>query len=150
MRHLRLPLLEQASINRDMLRNCQLHTPRSVHISKRIFLCSRRCGSDTSKKEGHVCRRQSAPCLRCLTRSATNVARRALVTSISAPDGEDKSTQCAIFHKEVAPRVIKPQHIIWPLQRGENSHAAQVAGGRQPKVEVLTSNLQIVFPCATW
>ena len=37
MRYLRLPLLEQASINRDMLKNFQLHMPQSVHISKEIF-----------------------------------------------------------------------------------------------------------------
>ena len=63
---------------------------RSVHISKEIFLCSRRCGSDSSKKERTRCHRQSAPYRRDLTRSATNVAHRALVTSISKPSGEEK------------------------------------------------------------
>jgi len=79
------------------------------------------------KKGGDVCLRQSTPHLHHSMRSATNVARRALVASISTPYGEDKSTQCAIFHAEVAPQEIKPQHIIWPRQRGENSHAAQLA-----------------------
>ena len=95
------------------------------------------------QKERTRCRRQSAPYRRDLTRSATNVAHRALVTSISKPSGEEKSTQCTIFHEEIAPQVIKSQHVIRPRQRGENSHAAQSAGGGQSeaKVKLLTSKL---------
>ena len=114
--------------------NFNMH--RSVHISKEIFLCSRRCGSDSSKKGRTRCHRQSAPYPRYLTRSATNVAHRALVISISTPSGEEKSTQCTIFHDEIAPQVIKSQHVIQPRQRGENGHAAQSAGGKQSKAEM--------------
>ena len=112
------------------------HMHRFVHISKEIFLCSRRCGSASSKKERTRCHRQSAPYRRDLTRSATNVAHRALVTSISKPSGEEKSTQCTIFHEEIAPQVIKSQHVIRPRQRGGNGHAAQSAGGKQSKAEM--------------
>jgi hypothetical protein len=126
------------------------HAPICAHLQGDLLMQQKVWLRAEQKKGGDVCQRQSTPHLHHSMRSATNVARRALVASISTPYGEDKSTQCAIFHAEVAPREIKPQHIIWPRKRGENSHAAQLAKWRQPKDDVLTSNLQIVFPCATW